>query len=130
MDAIVRFLALLPGLGLLGNGIGFLVDPATTARALGMPLLEGIGRSTQIGDFSAFFFGAFAMCVLGAWKRNGTWLFAGAILIGGAAIFRILATVLHDAPLATLFIPVELAIAGIWAGCGCYFNRARVVAPG
>jgi len=48
---IVRITAALPGVLLAISGVGWLSDPATAAEGLGMPLLEGIGRSTQIGDF-------------------------------------------------------------------------------
>ena len=33
--------------------------PEASANSLGMPLLEGLGRSAQIGEFSAFFFSVF-----------------------------------------------------------------------
>ena len=37
------------------QGVGWLVAPARLAASLGMPLLDGLGRSTQIGDFASFF---------------------------------------------------------------------------
>jgi len=37
------------------QGIGWILVPGRAAVGLGMPLLEGLGRSTQVGDFAAFF---------------------------------------------------------------------------
>ena len=58
---VLRSVAALPGVVMLVQGIGWLLQPAQQAAALGMPLLDGLGRSTQVGDFFAFFFctGAF-----------------------------------------------------------------------
>ena len=49
---------IIPGLVaalLATTAISWLFDPTAAAAGLGMPYLEGIGRSTQVGDFSAFF---------------------------------------------------------------------------
>ena len=32
------------------NGLQWIISPANVAASLGMPLLEGVGLSTQIGD--------------------------------------------------------------------------------
>jgi hypothetical protein len=37
------------------QGTAWLVVPERAAGSLGMPLLTGLARSTQIGDFAAFF---------------------------------------------------------------------------
>ena len=78
-----------------------------------MPLLDGIGRSTQIGDMGAFFLGCSAMILLGAATRRPHWLQAAAMLVGGAAIVRTLAWAFHDAAFATQFIAVELVVTGV-----------------
>jgi hypothetical protein len=104
---IPRILAgLIGGLFLLQT-MGWLVDPTAAAKQLNMTLLEGLGRSTQIGDFSSFFFALGSMALLGAIRSNGTWLRGAALLLGGAAVFRTLAWALHGATFATEFIAIE-----------------------
>ncbi len=122
---IVRVIAALPGVLMLANGIGFLAQPAQTAASLGMPYLEGMGRSTQVGDMASFFVAIAAMCFLGAWQRQPIWLYSAAMLLGGAALFRTLATLLHDAPFATVFIAVEVVLTLVLLGCARSFAAAR-----
>ena len=54
-DKFIKFLVLVPGLIMLSNAIMFVLRPADVAGDLGMPLLEGIGLSTQLADLGAFF---------------------------------------------------------------------------
>lgn len=100
------------GLFLL-QGLSWLVWPATAAEGLGMPLLDGVARSTQIGDFAAFFVGLGTMILLGTLRQERTWLLAGAMLLGGAAIGRTVAALLHSAAFATQFIVIEALIAAL-----------------
>ena len=36
-------------------GLRWLVDPSGAAAGIGMPVLDGLARSSQIGDLGAFF---------------------------------------------------------------------------
>ena len=121
---VVRITAALPGILLAVSGVGWLGDPATAAEGLGMPLLEGIGRSTQIGDFGSFFLSGAAMVLIGAWTAQPAWLLAPALLLGGAAGMRIFAFVAHGAPLAAMFIGVELVMSGILVTSAFLLTRA------
>ena len=56
MQRTIRIVAALPGVLFAIQGLNWIIDPSAAAEGLGMPLLEGIGRSTQIGDLAAFFF--------------------------------------------------------------------------
>lgn len=94
-------------------GIGWLVDPARSAAELGMPLLEGVGRSTQIGDLSVFFLGGGVLILLGNRLGHGRLLYVPALLIGGAAIARTIAWASHGAAFATQFILVEVIVGAI-----------------
>ncbi|MDZ7781621.1 MAG: hypothetical protein U5K56_01275 [Halioglobus sp.] len=107
LDKSLKVLAALASILLLVSGLRWLIDPAGAAAGLGMPLLEGVGRSTQIGDLTAFFVVAGGFGLLGVLRGNGSLLYTPAALVGAAALFRILATVLHDAALATQMIAVE-----------------------
>jgi hypothetical protein len=93
------------------QGLGWLVVPGRAASALGMPLLDGLGRSTQIGDFAAFFLVAGLSMFAGSRPGRAHWLRFPAALIGAAAITRTLAWLLHGADFAALFITIEVATA-------------------
>ncbi len=107
---LARILAALPGLAMGVNAFMWVTNPAAAAQNLGMPLLDGIGRSTQAGDFAAFFFACSVMAFLAAWKQNPTWAYGAALLLGGAAVFRTLAWAVHGAEFATVFIIVEAVL--------------------
>lgn len=91
------------------QGLGWILVPATAADGLGMPLLDGLGRSTQIGDFAAFFLVAGFAMILGSRPGRAHWLRFPAALLGAAAIVRTLAWLVHGADFAALFIAVEVA---------------------
>jgi hypothetical protein len=109
----IRIAAGVVGLLYLLQGVGWLANPADAAKGLGMPLLDGMGRSTQVGDLSAFFLALGVMVLLGAYRANAQWLQAGALLIGLPAVTRSLVWLLHDAPFATTFIVIEVVSAGL-----------------
>jgi hypothetical protein len=111
MNKILRVIVLLPAILFIGIGIRWLVDPQGAAAALGMPLLDGIGRSSQIGDVGGFFLVTGIMVVLGVITGKRVWFQAPALLLMTIAIFRILAWLLHDAALATPMIAVEVVLA-------------------
>jgi len=96
-------------------GLGWLVDPANSAAQLGMPLLDGVGRSTQIGDLSAFFVAGGVLMLLGNRLGHGRLLYLPAAIIGGAALGRTIAWAAHGADFAAQFIAVEVVVATILA---------------
>jgi hypothetical protein len=116
MAAIV---ALIMGL----SAFGWLTDPLAAAEGLGMPLLDGIGRSTQVGDFSAFFLGTTIFCVLGIVRQEAHWLYSAAIILGLAAVLRSLAWVAHGAPFATTFIVAEIFMTALLITGGLLMQR-------
>ena len=93
---IARILSGIIGLLMLWTCVGWLVDPATVAASLAMPLLEGLGGNTQIGDFTSFFFTAGVFACIAAYRVEYAWLYATISLLGSAAIFRSLAVVIHE----------------------------------
>lgn len=113
MAKVFRVLAGLVGIFFVLSGIRWIVDPAGAGAALGLPLLDGLARSTQIGDLGAFFFAGGTLVLLGVWKQKAEWYLAPALLIGTAAVFRILATVFHGAELAIPFIIIEAVMTAI-----------------
>jgi len=107
-DRVLRLVATLLGVGFVIQGIGFLVAPARAAGGLGMPFLNDVGRSTQIGDFAAFFLMAGTTMVLGSRPGRGALLFVPAGMLGCAAAGRTIAWLVHGAAFAGVFIAVEV----------------------
>ena len=110
MNKVLRIVVALVGLLFVMLGIRWLVDPSGSAADLGMPLLEGIRRSTQIGDLGAFFFSGGLMVVIGLITDRRSWLYAPAMLVASTALFRVIAWLAHDAAFATQQIAVEVVI--------------------
>lgn len=113
---VARVLAVLVALPMGALALGWLFDPATAAGNLGMPLLDGVGRSTQVGDFTALFAGASVLSLVGAIRQEAPWLYSTALLIGGAALFRTTAWAFHGAAFAASSIIAELVMAGMLIG--------------
>lgn len=128
MDIAIRILVALPGVLFLVNGIQWIFAPAAVAKSLGMPLLEGTARSTQIGDLGAFFLAGSAMILIGAATKERTWLLAAALLIGGAAVVRTLAWALQGAPFAAQFIVPEVVMTAILLFGAWRFGQERAAA--
>jgi hypothetical protein len=119
-----RILAGLVGLLMAFLAFGWLTDPTSAAANLGMPLLDGIGRSTQVGDITAFFVVVAGLCIYGAWRQQTPWLIASALLLGSAAVFRTVAWLAHGADLATSAIVAELVMTALLVVSSILMSRA------
>jgi hypothetical protein len=109
----LRIAALLLGVGFTLQGGGWLIAPERAAVGLGMPLLDGLGRSTQIGDFAAFFV-AVGTCILAGLRRKEPVLLrVAAGILACAALGRVVAWAAHGAALAGTFIAVEIIASGL-----------------
>ena len=82
MNRLLRIIVVIPAIIFVMTGIGYILDPANTAAQFGMPLLEGLGRSTQIGTLAAFFFTA-GFCVLLATTTGKRSLFCSSMPLLG-----------------------------------------------
>lgn len=111
MSRALRIAVLLAGAAFTLQGLGWIMDPTRAADGLGMPLLDGLGRSTQIGDFAAFFLIAGITMLLGSRPGRERLLLVPAGLLATAAVGRTLAWALHGAAFAWLFIGVEVLVA-------------------
>ncbi len=108
MSKAIRALALLPALAFLFTGLNWLTQPEAAAASLGLPLLDGVARSSQIGDMAAFFLSGSFMIFIGLVTNKRIWLQAPAMVIGLTAICRVLAWLLHDAALPMNLIAPEV----------------------
>jgi hypothetical protein len=110
--ALMVVIALL-AVNFIVTGLRYIIDPATVASEFGMPLLDGLGRSSQIGDLSAFFMsmGIFMLLALKTGER--LWFYPTTILLSLTALSRVLAWAFQDAALATTMIVAEVVISGL-----------------
>jgi len=112
MGSKKRIVTILMGVGFTLQGVGWIVAPGRAAAGLGMPVLDGLARSTQFGDFAAFFLVMGGSILAGTRPGRGRVLYFPAALLGSAAVCRTLAWAVHGAAFAALFILVELVASG------------------
>ena len=110
INKILRLVTFLPGILFVSMGVGWVIDPASAAASVGMPLVEGVGRSTQIGDLGAFFLTMGLLILVGVTTLKRFWFYPPMMLLGLAATFRIIAWRVHDAALAGSMIAVEIIV--------------------
>ena len=110
MKNTLRVVAGLLGTLFLINGLQWIIAPANIAAQLGMPLLEGVGLSTQIGDMGSFFITVGAMTLIGALSKTRHWFYAPSMLLLVAALFRTLSTAIYGAPFVLPAIVVEISV--------------------
>lgn len=120
-----RILSGLVGLLMLAITFGWITDPASAAASLGMPLMDGIGRSTQIGDFTAFFAAVAGFSLYGAWKESPHWARSAAIILLLAAIFRTISWLMHGAVFATQQIIVEVVLTSMLLFAASRWSKAN-----
>ena len=113
MNKVINIIVGLVGGLFIIMGLSWLVDPTGAAKNLGMPLLEGLGRSSQIADCGAFFTTGGSMVLIGIITRNRTWLYAPSMMLFCAAVFRILAWLIQGAAFAAPLIAVEVVLTAL-----------------
>ena len=111
MNKILRVIVALPGILFVVTGLRWLVDPSAAAAQLEMPLLDGVGRSSQIGDMSGFFLTLGIIILIALITSKRSWYYPAIILLVITAIGRVLAWLVHDAALAVDMIAPEVIIA-------------------
>ena len=122
MKNVLRVIAGLVGILFFLNGLQWIISPANVAASLGMPLLDGVGLSTQIGDLGSFFITVGAMTLIGAITRTRHWFYAPSMLLLVAALYRTLSTILYGAPFVMSAIIVEISV-----GLFLIFAGSRIV---
>ena len=110
MKNVLRVVAGLLGALFFVMGLQWILSPANIAESLGMPLLEGVGLSTQIGDLGSFFITVGAMTLIGAITTTRHWFYAPSMLLLVAALYRTLSTLLYGAPFVISAIAVEVVV--------------------
>ena len=118
---VLKALLVLPAIVFVMSGLRWWVDPTGAAEQLGMPLLDGVGLSSQIGDLGAFFLLLGLFVLTGVVTAERHWFYAPVALLVLAAVSRVLAWAIHDAALAVQLIAPELVLAAL-----IWFASARV----
>ncbi len=113
MNKVLKVIVALPAILFIVIGVRWLVAPAAVAAEFGMPLLEGLGLSTQIGDLAAFFVGGGVMILLGLITQRNTWFLAVALILSLTAVFRLVAWQVHGAAFAAEQIAVEVVVSAL-----------------
>jgi hypothetical protein len=111
MNKVLRVIVALPGILFVVTGLRWLVDPASAAGQFGMPLLDGLGRSSQIGDMASFFLTLGSLILIAVITARRVWYYPAIMLLGFTAFGRILAWLIHDAAPAVEMIAPEIIIA-------------------
>ena len=124
MRSTLRIITIVMGVGFALQGFGWLVAPGQAASALGMPVLDGLARSTQFGDFAAFFLTLGVSILAGVGPGRARLLYFPAGLLGSAAFGRLVAWAVHGAAFATAFILVEIAACAILIGAARRLSSA------
>ena len=113
INKILRVVTVLPGILFVVIGVVWIIDPASAAAGVGMPLLEGVGRSTQIGDLGSFFLTMGLLILVGVTTLERAWFYPPMMLLGLAAMFRLVAWLVHGAALAGSMIAVEIIVTAL-----------------
>lgn len=105
MRLILTALIFLGGLFFLVTGIGFLVDPVSSAQQFGIEAIHSTGLAAIRADMTAFFVVAAVCMMTGAWFRNGTILLVPAALFGIALLGRTI-SVFADGTIEGFWMPM------------------------
>ena len=125
MNKVLRVIVALPGILFVVTGLRWLVDPASAAAQFGMPLLDGLGRSSQIGDLASFFLTLGMLILIALITAKRVWYYPAVMLLVFPAVSRILAWLIHDAAPAVEMIAPEIIIA-----CLLLFASRRLAEEG
>ena len=107
---LLRTLTGLAGVGALIIGAMWWYQPETAAGLIGASLLDGTGRSAQIGDSGAFTIGVGVLLLWGAARQRAVFILIGGCLVGLVAPGRILSATLHGGAVTTPEAVVECII--------------------
>jgi hypothetical protein len=88
-----------------------------------MTLLDGVGRSSQIGDVGALFLSMGMMMLIALITAQRGWFYAPALMLSLVAVFRLLAWLIHDAALTLDMIVVEVLVASVLLFAGSRLSQ-------
>lgn len=110
MNKILSIVVALTAVLFASIGLRWLVSPEGVAAEFGMPLMQGLGLSSQIGDLGAFFLSLSIFILLALTSGRRMWYYSAIILLGLTAIMRVMAWLFHGASFAVDMIAVEIIV--------------------
>lgn len=113
MTRVFKIFVALPAVLFVVMGLRWLVDPSGTAVEFGFMLADGLGRSSQVGDLSAFFLTLGVCILMGLVSGRRLWYYPPAMLLLFATLGRVLSWLVHDAAFAGSMIAVEVMVAAL-----------------
>jgi len=113
VKTILKVVLVLPAVLFIVMGVRWLVDPGGIAPEFGFLLGDGAGRSSQVGDFAAFFLTMGICILLGVVSGRRLWYYPPAMLLLLTATGRVLAWALHDAAFAGDMVVFEVGIGAL-----------------
>jgi hypothetical protein len=123
MNKLLQVLVVLAALFFIVVGLRWAVDPAGAAAMLGMPLLEGAGRSSQMADTGVFFLATGMLILTAVVTARRSWYHVPALILFGAAIYRIVAWLFHDAAFVADGLAVEVVVGSLLLLAGARLAR-------
>jgi hypothetical protein len=108
MTRILRILSIIIGVFLGITAVNWMFNPSNAAMDLGMDLLTGMGRNTQIGDMTAFFTTGSLFILLGVFKNRPDFLVVPAFLMVSAAFFRLTSGAFYDSDIVVEAVIFEV----------------------
>lgn len=108
MNRGLRIVVAVPAVVFLVVGAGWWVLPSAMARQFGMTLQGPVGLSTQVGDLGSFFLTLGGSMIAALITDNRVWFYPALMLVGLAAIGRVVAWLVHDAAFAYDMLAVEV----------------------
>jgi hypothetical protein len=91
----------------------WLVAPRFAAENFRMDLLDGAGRTTQIGDLWSFFAALSLFVSGGVLTRNSQWFYPPLVLLSLAVLGRTVAWLFHGAAFTADMVFVEVSTIGL-----------------
>lgn len=113
MNNFIKIVLVIIAASFLSIGLVWLIEPGFVAGQLGMPLLTALGLSTQIGDLASFFLTLGTCVCVALFTKSAVWLYPPAMLVGFAAVGRIMAWAFYGAVFAVDMILVEVVLTAI-----------------
>ena len=114
-----------PGVAFIGLGLAWIVAPVTASPSLGMDLLDGVGRTSQIADLASFFLTLGTSTLLALRLDRRASYVPSMLLVSFAAFGRIIAWAVHGGALTADAIAVEVVMA-TWLGAIAFTTAGRL----
>ena len=90
INIVLKIVLGLAGTLFLFNGVRWLVVPGEIAPAVGLPVAEGLGLSTLVGDLASFFMAMGSFVLIALITERRTWYYPPIMMLTITALGRII----------------------------------------